>query len=129
LPSRVSGGKKLTLVIGLRWATKEGEAVLITSDSKVTTDVGVAYEMKKIYPIMLDDSYVAVVGVAGHTSLAKQGFETAEEILSIHADRQYPIRYIKFKRAVREIEETLVKRLSQLRGYGIDPRFQMILDL
>jgi hypothetical protein len=117
----------MTLVMALKWATKDGEAVLLTSDSRVTTDVGVAFEMKKIYPILFGDKHVAVVGVSGNTALAKQGFQVAQDVLTSYAERNYPISFLEFKTAVGEIEDRLVKRLSQLRSYGIQPSFQMVV--
>lgn len=117
----------MTLVIGCNWSTGTQEAVLMTSDSKVTTGMGVAFEMKKVYGIHLGDKPVAVVGGAGQTPLAKQGFEVAEEILLDYASKDYPITHANFRVAVRQIEERLVARFSQLRGYGIQPAFEMIL--
>ncbi len=118
----------MTLVIGLKWQWGDSDAILITSDSKVTTSLGITYEMRKVYPILLDDEKpLAVAGVAGDTSLAKQGVEIAEEILLSYARESFPIEHNKFRLAVREIERRLVRRFSELRAHGIDPSFQMML--
>lgn len=118
----------MTLVIGLRWQYEDSDAILITSDSKVTTSLGITYEMQKVYPILLDaDRPVAVAGVAGDTSLAKQGVEIAEDVLLGYARGSFPISHDHFKTAVREIERHLVRRFSELRSHGIRPSFQMLL--
>jgi 20S proteasome alpha/beta subunit len=117
----------MTLVIGCKWFVGPHEAILMTSDSKVTTGMGVAFEMKKVHAIQLGDKPVALVGGAGQTALAKQGFEAAEEILLEYANQAYPVAHANFRVAVRQIEERLVARFSQLRGYGIQPQFEMIL--
>lgn len=117
----------MTLVIGLKWIMGEGEAILLTSDSKVTTSIGVTYEMKKIYPILRNELPVAVAGAAGDTPFAKKGFETAEDVLDGYADQEWPVTREAFRKAVQEIETRLVKTFSQLRNQGIDTGFQMIL--
>ncbi|MDJ0272376.1 MAG: hypothetical protein QXO86_08010 [Nitrososphaerota archaeon] len=118
----------MTLVIGLKWRFEDSDAILITSDSKVTTSLGITYEMRKIYPILLDENKpVALAGVAGDASLAKQGAETAEEVLLSYARERFPIDRDGFRSAVRDIERRLVRRFSELRSYGIDTSFQMLL--
>jgi len=118
----------MTLVIGFRWLFGDSDGILITSDSKVTTSLGITYEMRKVYPIQLDDERpIAVAGVAGDTSLAKRGVETAEEVLLRFAEDAYPVEQNRLRVAVREIERQLVQHFSDLRRYGIDPSFQMIL--
>jgi hypothetical protein len=100
---------------------------MITSDSKVTTEVGLSFEMKKIHPILLGDEHVAVAGAAGNTALAKYGFETVQEVLTTYAQKNCPVPHNEFKNAVREIEDKLLTRFSQLRGHGVEPSFQMVL--
>lgn len=118
----------MTLVIGCRWRMGDSDTILVTSDSKITTSLGITYEMRKVFPIYLDEERpVAVAGVAGDTSLAKQGVEVAEEVLQRYARDAYPIEQNRFKMAVSEIERQLVRRFSELRSYGVDPSFQMIL--
>jgi 20S proteasome alpha/beta subunit len=117
----------MTLVIGLKWATEHGEAVLMTSDTKATTSVGIAYEMKKIYPILDCDNAVAVAGGAGDAALIKQGVRLAEKVLLAHAGKQYPITHDSFEDAATEIESKLVTRLAEFRRKGLEPTFQMIL--
>lgn len=118
---------RVTLVIGLKWIMGEGEAILLTSDSKVTTSVGVTYEMKKLYPIIRNELPIAVAGAAGDTALAKRGFEIAEDVVYGYAEQKWPVTREVFKDAVREIEARLVRTFSQLRNQGIDTSFQMIL--
>jgi 20S proteasome alpha/beta subunit len=116
----------MTLVIGLKWATEHGEAVLMTSDTKATTSLGIAYEMKKIYPILSDDDKaIAVAGGAGDAAFIKQGVRLAEKVLLAYAEKQYPVPQDTFEGAASEIESKLVTRLGELRRKGIEPSFQM----
>ncbi len=118
----------MTIVIGLRWQYRDSDAILITSDSKVTTSLGITYEMRKVYPILFNDERpVAVVGVAGDAPLAKYGVEVVEDVLLGYAEEGLPLEYGKFRLAVREVERRLIRHFSELRTHGIDPSFQMLL--
>ena len=118
----------MTLVLAMKWSIGEDEAVLVTSDSRATTPVGIAYEVKKIHPIVFgDDKPVAIASGSGEGSLVKWGFEIAEEQLLTCAQKEYPVRYETIRNAVRSIEKRFVQRLSELRGYRLEPDFQMIL--
>ncbi|MEM4407191.1 MAG: hypothetical protein QXI19_00450 [Candidatus Caldarchaeum sp.] len=123
----------MTLILAFKWAfeKKDGgltEAVLVSSDSKATTSIGVSYEVKKVYPIFLmEDKPVAIAGGAGDPSLAKWGFEVAEDILLKYARDEYPVRFTAFRKAVREMEYRFARRFSELRNMGLDPGFQMVL--
>ena len=39
----------MTLVLALKWLFDTGDAVLVASDSKATTSLGITYEVKKTY--------------------------------------------------------------------------------
>jgi hypothetical protein len=43
----------------------EGEAILITCDSRATAPIGIMYEIKKAYPIMIGEEPIAIASGAG----------------------------------------------------------------
>ena len=40
-------GVQMTLIIALRWPLSDGEAVLMVSDTRATTSIGIMYEAKR----------------------------------------------------------------------------------
>ena len=46
----------MTLIIALKWPISTGESILMVSDTRATTSVGIMYEAKKIHPIISEDS-------------------------------------------------------------------------
>jgi hypothetical protein len=48
----------MTLVIASKWMFNEGEAILITCDSRATIPIGIMYEVKKAYPIMIGEEEI-----------------------------------------------------------------------
>lgn len=117
----------MTLVIGIVWKEKLGDMVLMVSDSRVTTPFGIAYEMKKIYPITVDKEPVAVAGVAGDISIAKQAIEITHGVIVEHSKDSRSIDFDRFSLVVKEIERKLMSRFSELKKFGIDPEFSMLL--
>lgn len=117
----------MTLVIASKITFSEGEAILVTCDSRATTPLGIMYEVRKTYPIHLDGRPVAIVSGAGDPSIIKWGFEEAENILLSYAGESYPLSFKEFRKAVRDVEYTFMKRFSEIRSYGIRPSFQMIV--
>jgi len=117
----------MTLVIASKWMFNEGEAILITCDSRATTPIGIMYEVKKAYPIMIGEEPIAIASGAGDPSLIKWGFEEAEEILKSYARRNYPLNFEDFRNAIRDIEYSFMKRFSEIRSYGLKPSFQMVI--
>lgn len=122
----------MTLVIALKWLMKEGEAILIGSDSRVTYGP-IAYEAKKIYPIYLLHSEkeidLAVAGGAGDSSLAKYGYVLAESVSKEECERK-GLRCLtqeEFGLAAQQIESKLISKFNLLKKEGIEPSFQMIL--
>lgn len=122
----------MTLVIALKWLQKEGEGVLLSSDSRVTYGP-IAYEVKKIHPIFYthnsEEIDLAVAGGAGESSIVKYGYSLAESVIRTRSE-QLGSRYLsqeEFSEAVREIETKLISRFSTLRKEGMEPEFQMIL--
>jgi len=120
--------KAMTLVLALKWLFEEGEAVVVSSDSKATTSLGISYEDKKVHATSLDnDRPVAIVSGSGDPSLVKWGFEAADEVLLKYAQNEYPVKFASFRSAVREIEHVFMERLNHLRSFGVEPEIQMIL--
>ncbi|RLF04282.1 MAG: hypothetical protein DRK00_07050 [Thermoprotei archaeon] len=118
----------MTLVLAFKWRVGAGDAVLISSDSRATTPLGIAYEVRKVKPMVFEDRPLAVAGGAGDAVLVKWGYEVAEEVLAGEAgERGAPLPAPLFRRAVRMIEDRLAGRLYRLRGLGIEPSFQMVL--
>jgi hypothetical protein len=118
----------MTLVLALKWFLDTGEAVLVASDSKASTPFGIAYEVKKIYPIFYRDKPVGIASGAGDASLVKWGFEEAGRVLLTYAEKEYPVTFSSFSDAVRELEHRFVKRFAELRNQGLDMSFQMLLS-
>jgi len=117
----------VTLVLALKWLFDSEEAVLVSSDSKATTPLGIAYEVKKVHPILLGDKPLGIASGAGDSSLVKWGFEQARDVLVAYAQQEYPIKSAVFASAARELEYRFVRRFNELRGQGIEPSFQMVL--
>lgn len=120
----------MTLVLAFKCTYKNKEAILVSSDSKATTAFGIAYEVKKLHPIYLEGKShrpVAIASGAGDTSLIKSGFKLADQVLLTRAAKEYPVSHDSFVKASQEIEAALVSKFSQLRNFGVDTSFQMIL--
>lgn len=122
----------MTLVIALKWLMEESEAVVVSSDSRAMYGP-IAYEVRKIYPILLlrdgEQVPLAVAGGAGEASFVKYGYLTAESILKERSAKvgYRPLTYDEFAKCAREIEAKLVSRFSSLRREGIEPSFAMVL--
>jgi len=123
----------VTLIIALKWLVEEGEAVVISSDSRVTAGP-VAYETRKIYPIVLraegKEVPLAIAGGAGEATVIKQSYRLCEKILTELALKEWKGRtptFEQFEDAVYQIESTLIKRFRELREQGLKPDFNMIL--
>jgi hypothetical protein len=127
----------MTLLLALKWMLEdEGrikEAVVVASDSKVTTEF-VSYEERKIYPIGIrtknDEVPLAVAGGAGDVPLIKQSYKIFEKILTSLAIKKWEGKtpsFEQFELAVGEIESALISRFRELREQGIDPNINMIL--
>jgi len=122
----------VTLVIALKWLQREGEGVLISSDSRATYGP-IAYEVKKIHPIFYsrdeEEIDLAVAGGAGDSSVIKYGYTLAESVIRARSERLgfRCLTQDEFRDAIGEIEARLISRFSALRKEGIEPEFQMIL--
>jgi len=122
----------VTLVIAMKWLLSGGEAVVISSDSRVTTPF-VMYEIKKIYPIIIQKNNkslnLAVAAGAGDLSLVKYGYEVAEKIIKNHSSKKGKeiLSSKEFKEAIKEIELNLIHRFRFLRDQGLEISFQMII--
>nr|MDO8099139.1 hypothetical protein [Candidatus Njordarchaeota archaeon] len=117
----------MTLVLALKWGSPEQESVLVAFDSKATTPFGIAYEVKKVYPVFLDAKPVGMASGAGDEALVKWGFETVDDVLLKLAKQESPDSFEAFRKGVREVESRFVKRSSELRNLGVTPGFQLIL--
>jgi len=124
--------RNLTLVLALKWLLEEGEAVVMSSDSRAIFGP-IAYEAKKIHPIFYSQDgkpvNLGIAGGAGDSSMLKYGYSLADTILK---DRSIELgsrclTQDEFGMAVREIESKLISRFSALRGEGIEPEFHMVL--
>jgi hypothetical protein len=123
-------GELLTLVLALKWVTKNGEGVVVSSDSRATVGP-ISYEVKKVYPIVLEEDVpLAVAGGAGDASLVKQGYRICERILKEMAVREWERTtptFEQFEEAVRRIEGAIMERVGELRARGVEPDFSMVL--
>jgi 20S proteasome alpha/beta subunit len=122
----------MTLVIALKLRLSEGEAVLVSSDSRVTYGP-IAYESRKVHPIYMtknnEEIDLAVAGGAGDSSIVKYGYSIVESVLRGRSERLgfRPLSHSEFREAIQEIEEKLLSRLQELRRIGIDFSFNMAL--
>jgi hypothetical protein len=117
----------------LKWIIDGKEGVVISSDSKATVGP-VSYEVKKVYPIVLQTGgkYVplAVAGGAGEASLIKQGYRVCERILTDLAVKEWNKRtpsFEQFEDAIGHVESSFIQRFRELREHGVEPSFNMIL--
>jgi len=118
----------MTLVIALKWPTSEGDAVLMVSDTRATTSVGIMYEARKIHAVVTAEGRnLGIVGGAGDPALVKWGFEVADEIMKNYAGEDGLISFDEVRQAVRRMEYVFMHRFHELRNRGIDPSFQLIL--
>ena len=67
----------MTLILAFKLTHGDGEAVLVSSDSKATAAFGIAYEVKKIHPIRFKGNAVGIVSGAGDSALVKAGFKSS----------------------------------------------------
>jgi hypothetical protein len=123
----------LTLILALKWVVEGKEGVVVSSDSKATVGP-VSYEVRKVYPIVLeaDGKYVplAVAGGAGEASLIKQGYRVCERVLRDLAVSDWGKRtpgFEQFEEAVGRIESSFIERFRELREHGLEPSFNMVL--
>jgi hypothetical protein len=110
-----------------------GEAVVMSSDSRATAGL-VAYEVRKIYPIIFKaegkEVPLAIAGGAGEAAAIKQSYRLCEKILTELALKEWKERtptFEQFEDAVYQVESALVKRFRELREQGLKPDFSMIL--
>lgn len=122
----------MTLIIALKWLMKEGEAVVVGSDSRATYGP-ITYEVKKIHPIYLqrdgEEIDLAIAAGAGESPLAKYGYMVAESVLKEQSQRRgfKHLTSQEFAQAAEQVESKLISRFTALRNKGIEPGFQMIL--
>jgi len=118
----------MTLVIALKWPTSEGDAVLMVSDTRATTSVGIIYEVRKIHAVIsADGRNLGIVGGAGDPALVKWGFEVADEVMKEYAGEDGLISFDEVRQAVRKMEDIFMHRFHELRNRGVDPSFQLVL--
>ena len=123
----------MTLILALKWIVDDKEGVVVSSDSKATVGP-VSYEVRKVYPIVLEagGKYVplAVAGGAGEASLVKQGYRVCERILTDLAVKEWNQRtpsFEQFEDAVGHVESSFIQRFRELREHGVEPSFNMVL--
>jgi hypothetical protein len=110
-----------------------GEAVVMSSDSRATAGL-VAYEVRKIYPIVFKaegkEAPLAIAGGAGEAAAIKQSYRLCEKTLTELALKEWkgqtPM-FEQFEDAVYQVESALIKRFRELREQGLKPDFSMIL--
>lgn len=118
----------MTLIIALKCPFKEGDAILMLSDTRATTSVGIMYEARKIWAIVTDDEKpLGIVGGAGDPALVKWGFDVASEVLGDLAGEDGLIYFGEVRQAVRRMEEIFMHRFQDLRSKGLEPSFQLVL--
>jgi len=120
----------LTLVLALKWVTKNGEGVVVSSDSRATVGP-ISYEVRKVYPIVLEEDVpLAVAGGAGDASLVKQGYRICERILKEMAAKEWgrtTPTFEQFEETVEQIEGAIMERMDELRTHGVELDFSMVL--
>ena len=118
----------MTLVIALKWPISDGDAVLMVSDTRATTSVGVMYEAKKIHAVTsADGKNLGIVGGAGDPALVKWSFQVADEVMREYAGEDGLIFFDEVRQAVRRMEDIFMHRFYELRSRGVDPGFQLVL--
>lgn len=117
----------MTLILALRVALSNGECILVTSDSKATSEYNVAYQTRNVHTIMFYDKPVAMAGYAGDPPIVKWGLEVAQDTLLYYAEREYPLKFITLRKAIAEIEATYIRRFKDYRTLGITPNFRMLI--
>jgi len=119
----------MTLVIALKWVMEDDgkEAVLMTSDSKVTWGP-ISYEAKKIHPVFLGEVPIAIAGGSGDAAMVKYGYSVVDSVVRefMKGEKRTPS-YEEFREIVSAVEKTLIARFRELRSMGIDVSFNMIL--
>jgi len=125
----------MTLILALKCATKQGEAVLVCADSKATVYGGLAYRVQKIFPIALNPGTekevdIAIAAGAGYESMVRHAVRLAEKEFMELAETQWKGIHpsaSQFETAVERIETKLVGKLAEWRKEDLDINLSMIL--
>lgn len=119
----------MTLIVAICTSEKEGEGVLISSDSQATVGP-VTYRVHKIVPIYQGDESLALAAGAGDSALVKKTLEISERILTKTSVREWdgktPL-FDQFREAVYEIEDSLITMISSYRNRKLKVSFDFLL--
>jgi hypothetical protein len=124
----------MTLVLALKCASPEGEAVLVCADSKATVFGGLAYRVQKIYPIAFNpgtenERDLAIASGAGYESMVRHATRLAEKeftSLAVEWKGVHPT-FAQFEDAVGRTESNLVTKFAEWKRSGLDISLNMIL--
>lgn len=124
----------MTLIIALKWIIDNKEAVVVSSDSRVTVGGLVSYEARKVHPVVLyvngEEVPLAIAAGAGDASLVKQGYRICESVLKKFAIEEWGRKtpsFEQFEEASKHIEHIFIHRFRELRKQGLEIDFVMIL--
>jgi hypothetical protein len=125
----------MTLVLALKCASSEGEAVLICADSKATVFGGLAYRVQKIYPVALHsgtdkEKDLAIASGEGYESMVRHATRIAEkEFTALAAGEWRGVHptFAQFEDAVAKVESRLITKLAGWKQSDLDISLNMIL--
>lgn len=121
----------LTLVVAFKCASPEGEGIVVSSDSRATTEIGLMTSVQKIVAIHLGGSPIAVAAGAGDLRMVKYAISEAADKLKDWAKNKWNGRTADsvgdFAQAVKDIETGLVDHFSYLRSRNIKITVNMVL--
>jgi 20S proteasome alpha/beta subunit len=128
---KIEADTGLTLVVAFKCASAAGEGILVSSDSRATTELGLMTTVQKIVPIVLDEKPLAVAAGAGDAAIVKYAIGEAGNRLKDWAKNKWnghsATTLEDFAQAVKDIEHGLVEHFSYLRSKGIRISMSMIL--
>lgn len=117
----------MTLTLALKIALSNGECILITSDSKATSNTSATYQTKNLHTIMLHNKPVAIATGAGDPPTVKWGLEVVQETLLYYSQQEYPLRFTTLRKAIEEIEAIYIRRFKEFKTLGMAPYFRMLM--
>jgi len=125
----------MTLILALKCATPQGEAVLVCADSKATVYGQIAYRVQKIFPIALNPGTkkevdLAIAAGAGNESMVRHAVRLAEKEFVELAEKEWKgihPSFGQFESAVERIEDKLVEKLAKWKENGLDISLSTVL--
>lgn len=119
----------MTSIVAICTVGKEGEGIVICSDSQATVGP-VTYRVHKIVPIWQGIEPLALAAGAGDTALIKKAIDSSEKILTKNSVREWNGKtpsFDQFKETVPEIESSLVRKISFYKDRELKVNFDFLL--